>query len=102
LGESALQRRSARHHGDDIDLDEHASWPSGKQSRGENRGGLPAARDQHDDVLQVESALWRPRGGGGAPAEDLEDENRRLKKLDVASLKDLLAKNVWSAPPSQG
>jgi putative transposase len=33
----------------------------------------------------------------------LEDENRRLKKLlaeavlDVAALKDLLAKNVWSA-----
>jgi hypothetical protein len=34
----------------------------------------------------------------------LEDESRRLKKLlaeavlDVAALKDLLAKNVWSAP----
>ncbi len=38
----------------------------------------------------------------------LEDENRRLKKLlaesmlDVSALKDLLGKNVWSAPPLQG
>jgi putative transposase len=38
----------------------------------------------------------------------LEDENRRLKKLlaesmlDVAALKDLLGKNVWSAPFLQG
>ena len=38
----------------------------------------------------------------------LEDENRRLKKLlaesmlDVSALKDLLGKNVWSAPSLQG
>jgi putative transposase len=38
----------------------------------------------------------------------LEDENRKLKKLlaesmlDNAALKELLAKNVWSAPALQG
>ena len=38
----------------------------------------------------------------------LEDENRKLKKLlaeamlDNAALKELLAKNVWSAPSVQG
>jgi putative transposase len=53
---------------------------------------------------------WKARYGGLEVSEArrlkaLEDENRRLKKLlaeavlDVAALKDLLAKNVWSAPP---
>jgi putative transposase len=38
----------------------------------------------------------------------LEDENRKLKKLlaesmlDQAALKELLTKNVWSAPALQG
>ncbi|APG88670.1 transposase (plasmid) [Sinorhizobium americanum CCGM7] len=38
----------------------------------------------------------------------LEDENARLKKLlaeqmlDAAALRELLAKNVWSAPSVQG
>ncbi len=38
----------------------------------------------------------------------LEDENRKLKKLlaesmlDNAALKELLGKNVWSAPSVQG
>ena len=47
---------------------------------------------------------WKAKYGGMAPSEamrlkSLEDENRRLKKLlaesmlDVAALKDLLAKN---------
>jgi putative transposase len=38
----------------------------------------------------------------------LEEENRKLKKLlaesmlDQAALKELLSKNVWSAPSVQG
>lgn len=38
----------------------------------------------------------------------LEDENAKLKKLlaeqmlDVAALRELLSKNVWSAPSVQG
>lgn len=38
----------------------------------------------------------------------LEDENRKLKKLlaesllDAATLKEMLGKNVWSAPSLQG
>jgi putative transposase len=53
---------------------------------------------------------WKAKYGGMGPSDaqrlkSLEDENRRLKKLlaeamlDVAALKDLVAKNVWSAPP---
>ena len=40
--------------------------------------------------------------------KQLEDENAKLKKLlaeqmlDVAALRELLAKNVWSAPSLQG
>jgi len=56
---------------------------------------------------------WKARFGGmtvsdAARLRSLEDENRRLKKLlaesmlDVSALKDLLAKNVWSAPSVQG
>ena len=38
----------------------------------------------------------------------LEEENRKLKKLlaesmlDVSTLKEMLGKNVWSAPSLQG
>ena len=40
--------------------------------------------------------------------KSLEDENAKLKRmlaeamLDSVALKDLLGKNVWSAPPVQG
>src|SRR5437764_15055096 len=56
---------------------------------------------------------WKAKFGGMEVSEarklrTLEDENRRLKKLlaeamlDNAMLKDLNAKNVWSAPSMQG
>lgn len=56
---------------------------------------------------------WKARYGGMVTSDvaklrSLEDENRRLKKLlaeqmlDNAVLKDLLGKNVWSAPSVQG
>ena len=61
-------------------------------------------------------ALSRPHAmsDGGMDVSDakrlrsLEDENRKLKKLlaesmlDQAALKELLTKNVWSAPALQG
>ncbi|MGY3582651.1 putative transposase [Bradyrhizobium sp. USDA 4341] len=56
---------------------------------------------------------WKGRFGGMEVSEakrlkTLEDENTRLKRLladamlDNAALKDLLGKNVWSAPSVQG
>jgi putative transposase len=56
---------------------------------------------------------WKAKYGGMDVSEakrlkGLEDENARLKKLladsmlDNSALKDLLGKNVWSAPALQG
>lgn len=56
---------------------------------------------------------WQAKFGGMDVSEAkrlkaLEEENARLKKLladqmlDVAGLRELLAKNVWSAPSVQG
>jgi len=56
---------------------------------------------------------WKAKFGGMEVSEakrlkTLEDENTRLKRLladamlDNAALKDLLGKNVWSAPSVQG
>jgi putative transposase len=56
---------------------------------------------------------WKAKYGGLTVSEakrlkSLEDENTKLKKLladamlDNAALKELLSKNVWSAPSVQG
>jgi putative transposase len=56
---------------------------------------------------------WKARFGGLEVSEAkrlraLEEENAKLKRmladamLDNVALKDLLGKNVWSAPPLQG
>ncbi|OKO68024.1 transposase [Bradyrhizobium sp. NAS96.2] len=56
---------------------------------------------------------WKAKFGGLEVSEakrlkTLEDENTRLKRLladamlDNAALKDLVGKNVWSAPSVQG
>ena len=56
---------------------------------------------------------WKAKYGGLDVSEArrlkaLEDENAKLKRmladamLDNVALKDLLGKNVWSAPPLQG
>jgi hypothetical protein len=66
---------------------------AGAGERGDDGGGRPPARAQRADLLSLEGAVQRHGSVG------LEDENRRLKKLlaeamlDVAALKDLLAKN---------
>ncbi len=56
---------------------------------------------------------WKAKYGGMDVSDakrlrSLEDENRKLKKLlaesmlDASTLKEMLGKNVWSAPPVQG
>ena len=56
---------------------------------------------------------WKSKFGGMDVSDAkrlraLEDENARLKKLladqmlDAAAMRELLAKNVWSAPSVQG
>ena len=56
---------------------------------------------------------WRAKYGGmdvpdAKRLRELESENAKLKKLlaeqmlDVAALRELLSKNVWSAPSVQG
>lgn len=56
---------------------------------------------------------WKAKFGGldvsdAKRLKALEDENAKLKRLladamlDTAALKELLGKNVWSAPPLQG
>ena len=56
---------------------------------------------------------WKAKYGGMEMSDakrlrSLEEENRKLKKLlaesmlDQAALKELLTKNVWSAPALQG
>jgi putative transposase len=56
---------------------------------------------------------WKAKFGGMDVSEakrlkQLEDENAKLKKLlaeqmlDAAALRELLSKNVWSAPSVQG
>jgi putative transposase len=60
-------------------------------------------RDLGCHILQLALALWRLGGVRGQAAEGARDENKKLKKLaesmlDVATLKEMLGKNVWSAP----
>jgi putative transposase len=63
-------------------------------------------------VSQATFYAWRKKYGGLEVSEArrlkaLEDENARLKRIvadqtpDIVAKKDLLAKNVWSAPPLQ-
>lgn len=72
----------------------------GASSRDPGCGALPEAWDQRRDLLQLAHPL-RPDGGVGRPAaEDLEDENRKLKKLlgesmlDFATLREALRKRL--------
>ena len=64
-------------------------------------------------VIDASIYKWKAKSGGMDVPEakrmkGLADENARLKRLladamlDNAALKDLLGKNVWSAPSVQG
>ena len=79
----------------------------------EHEAGVPTADlCRKHGISQATFYNWKAKYGGLEVSEakrlkGLEDENARLKKLladamlDNAALKDLLAKNVWSAPSVQ-
>jgi putative transposase len=73
----------------------------------------PAELCRRHGISDATFYTWRKKYGGMEVSEAkrlkaLEDENAKLKKLlaeqmmDNATLKELLAKNVWSAPSVQG
>jgi putative transposase len=80
----------------------------------EHQGGLsPADLCRKYGISDATFYTWRKKYGGMEVSEAkrlkaLEEENARLKKLlaesmmDVSTLREMLAKNVWSAPSMQG
>jgi putative transposase len=80
----------------------------GAGGRCEDGGCLPQARHLGSDVLQIQAKFGGMEVSDARRLKALEDENARLKKLlaeqmlDNAILKDVAAKNVWSAPSVQG
>ena len=80
----------------------------------EQEAGVPVADlCRKHGVSNASIYKWKAKYGGMDISEAkrlkaLEDENARLKKLladamlDNSALKDLLGKNVWSAPSVQG
>jgi putative transposase len=76
-------------------------------------GAATADVCRKDGISEATLYNWKAKYGGMDVSEarrlkTLEDENAKLKKLlaeqmlDNAVLKDLLGKNVWSAPSVQG
>ena len=76
-------------------------------------GAKTADLARKDGISEATLYNWKAKYGGMDVSEarrlkTLEDENAKLKKLlaeqmlDNAVLKDLLGKNVWSAPSVQG
>ncbi len=72
--------------------------------REQEAGGMTADLCRRHGISEQTFYRWKAKYGGMAPSDaarlkSLEDENRRLKKLlaesmlDVAALKDLLARN---------
>ena len=80
----------------------------------EHQAGMPVADlCRKHGISDATLYAWRSKYGGmevsdARKLKTLEDENRRLKKLlaesmlDVATLREALGKNVWSAPSLQG
>jgi putative transposase len=73
----------------------------------------PADLARKYSVSETTLYNWKAKVGGMDVSEAkrlkaLEEENTRLKKLladqmlDAAALRELLSKNVWSAPSVQG
>ncbi|ASY73871.1 Mobile element protein (plasmid) [Sinorhizobium fredii CCBAU 83666] len=83
---------------------------SAEGAGGRREGGrpLPQAWDFGRDILQLESQTRHGGFRGEASLKALEEENAKLKKLlaeqmlDATPLRELLAKNVWSALSMQG
>jgi putative transposase len=80
----------------------------------QGRDGVPVADIcRKAGISQATYFNWKKKYDGLLPHEmrrlkQLEDENAKLKKLlaeaelDKAMLKEIAAKNVWSAPSVQG
>jgi len=80
----------------------------------EHEAGTPVSElCRKHGVSDASIYKWKAKFGGMDVSEakrlkTLEDENTKLKRLladamlDNAALKDLLGKNVWSAPSVQG
>ncbi len=80
----------------------------------EHAAGIPVADIcRKHGISDATFYTWRTRFGGmevsdAKKLKALEEENRKLKKLlaesmlDVATLREALGKNVWSAPSVQG
>ncbi len=80
----------------------------------EHQAGIPVAEIcRKHGISDATFYNWRSRYGGMEVSDArrlkaLDDENRKLKKLlaesmlDVATLREALGKNVWSAPSVQG
>ena len=72
------------------------------------REGLFVNRSIAYEVVELTSRVPTNQVSEAKRLKAMESENARLKKLladamlDNAALKDLLAKNVWSAPSVQG
>jgi putative transposase len=94
----------------DLNLPERTSW----QLNVEHQAGLSAAEFcRKYGISDATFYTWRKKYGGMEVSEArrlkvLEEENARLKKLlaelmmDVSTLREMLGKNVWSAPSMQG
>ena len=76
-------------------------------------GAKTADRARKHGVSEATLYNWKSKYGGMDVSEakrlkQLEDENGKLKKLlaeamlDASALRELLSKNVWSAPSVQG
>jgi putative transposase len=76
-------------------------------------GAKTADQARKHGISEATLYNWKAKYGGMDVSDakrlrSLEEENRKLKKLlaesmlDQAALKELLTKNVWSAPALQG
>src|SRR5262245_15802659 len=76
-------------------------------------GAKPADLARKHGISEATLYNWKAKFGGMSVSEakrlkQLEDENARLKKLlaeqmlEATALRELLSKNVWSAPSLQG
>jgi hypothetical protein len=65
-----------------------------------DRGGLPQGGDQRGVVLRLAQEVWQASAVGDEAAEQLEEENQRLKKLvadlslDKEMLQDVIRRKI--------